>query len=101
MAGGLSIMSGRAVLKRSPKCNDLGERVIAKLCKVCRNPHRQRYENLLGAGFTCHDLSKQARLYKVRALMQTGLYPPNPVGYWCSERWCGHQEMCKREFTVR
>jgi len=38
---------------------------------------------------------------KVWALMQTGLYPPNPVGYWCSEKWCGHQEMCKREFKIR
>lgn len=34
---------------------------------------------------------------KVWALMQTGIFPPSPVGYWCSEKWCGRQEMCQRE----
>jgi len=64
MAGRLSIMSGRAVLKKFPKRNDLGERIITKLCKVCRSPHRQRYEDLFSAGFTCRDLSRQAQLYR-------------------------------------
>lgn len=59
-------MSGRAVLKRFSKRNDLGERVITKLCKVCRSSHRQRFEKLLRAGFACRDLSKQAQLYGER-----------------------------------
>ncbi|HEX77153.1 MAG TPA: PD-(D/E)XK nuclease family protein [Dehalococcoidia bacterium] len=37
---------------------------------------------------------------KVWALMQTGVYPGNPVGYWCSPKFCGHQDLCKREFKV-
>ena len=29
--------------------------------------------------------------------IQAGLFPPNPTGWWCSERWCGYYDMCKRE----
>lgn len=32
---------------------------------------------------------------QVWALMNTGVYPPNPMGWWCSERFCGYYSMCK------
>lgn len=27
--------------------------------------------------------------------MHTGVYPPNPTGWWCNEKYCGYHSMCK------
>jgi len=29
--------------------------------------------------------------------MKTGIAPPRPTGWWCSERFCGYHEMCRGE----
>ena len=27
--------------------------------------------------------------------IHTGLFPPNPTGWWCNKRWCGFWDRCK------
>lgn len=32
---------------------------------------------------------------QVWAAMTTGICPPNPTGWWCSEKYCGYWNMCR------
>ena len=32
---------------------------------------------------------------QVSKAMHTGIYPPNPTGWWCNEKYCGYHSMCK------
>lgn len=34
---------------------------------------------------------------QVVAQMRTGIAPPRPTGWWCSERFCGYYEQCRGE----
>lgn len=31
--------------------------------------------------------------------MKTGIAPPRPTGWWCSEKWCGYHKICKTELS--
>jgi len=35
----------------------------------------------------------------VVAQMESGIAPPRPGGWWCSERFCGYYERCRGELT--
>lgn len=57
-----------------------------------RNPEIQ----ILNTHRTAADIVWFLRLaQQVWALMQTGVYPPNPTGWWCSEKYCGYWNMCR------
>jgi len=33
--------------------------------------------------------------------MKTGIAPPRPGGWWCSEKWCGYWPMCRGGLSGR
>ena len=44
---------------------------------------------------TSEELQWTVNLIKETAkAMETGIYPPNPSGWWCSPRWYGVYEQC-------
>ena len=36
---------------------------------------------------------------KIITLMKTGVAPPNPTQWWCSERFCGYYSLCRKDLA--
>lgn len=32
---------------------------------------------------------------KCARMVESGIFPPNPLGWWCSEAWCGYWKLCR------
>ena len=36
---------------------------------------------------------------KIVSLMKSGIAPPNPTGWWCSEKFCGYWDKCRKDLA--
>jgi len=57
---------------------------------------KKPYVDVVNVRKTTDDMSWYIRiLLETRRAMESGIFPPNDSGWWCSEKYCGYWKMCK------